>query len=220
LPWTRNTVREILTNPRYTGDAVWNMSHQGKYHRVAGGSVTTDTTLNARESRRRRQGLRGLPRDAVATEDVIIKQNAHPAIVEREAFGGVQEKLARNRKRTTPIRGGGDWKLTGLLFCGDCGSAMWGMTDRRRERGKTYVYRKYECSGNRRHGQEFCWTLGGMVKSVKLHFRHADEQIEPGSNARTVLEYLDVELQEAFVDLLSPVSQRNGARVTARRRRG
>ena len=39
-PWTRYTVRDIITNPRYQGDAVWNVLHKGKFNRVKGGAVT------------------------------------------------------------------------------------------------------------------------------------------------------------------------------------
>src|SRR5262249_20792235 len=56
-PWSRSSVWSILTNERYTGRAVWNATHKGKYHRVRGGAVAA-SDFARREGRRRTQGLK------------------------------------------------------------------------------------------------------------------------------------------------------------------
>jgi DNA invertase Pin-like site-specific DNA recombinase len=167
-PWTRYSVRGVLLNPRYMGDAVWNVTHKGKYHRLKGGTVQRDEQAPAREARRRRGPARngrarfGAPLKHLqpirnAAEDIVIVRDAHPALVDRETFVRVGEKVhASFRHNTTPLEGGGDWALAGMLSCAHCGSVLWGVRETVRRKGKVYVYRKYLCSGGRRHGAAFC----------------------------------------------------------------
>jgi hypothetical protein len=151
--WTRYTVRGILTNPVYVGDAVWNARHKGKYHRVTGGAVAVDATLAAREGAKRRTNRKHLTPEANEAQDVILVRDAYPALVDRKTFALVQKRLHESfRKRSTPNPGA--WKLAGLLCCGQCGAAMWGTTDRRKSGNKTLVYRHYVCSRSRRLGMK------------------------------------------------------------------
>ena len=79
-----------------------------------------------------------LPGTFNSPEDFIVVENVHPAIVDAELFGKVQARLkARFRKHTTPVSGGGDWLLSGLLFCGECGGIMYGATTKHRRAGST-----------------------------------------------------------------------------------
>src|SRR5262249_19304058 len=77
--------------------------------------------------------------------------------VDPETFARVRAKLhASFRRRTPPLAGGGEWALSGLLFCAHCQSVLWGVTNRQRRKGKVHVYRKYLCSGCHRPGLDVC----------------------------------------------------------------
>jgi DNA invertase Pin-like site-specific DNA recombinase len=156
--WSYFSVRAILQNRRYLGDMVWNVTHIGKFHRVRGGEVEATGDLAARQAQRRRRGKKSLDRQHNAAEDVIVSKDTHPALVDRETFERVQEKLAQNfRKGTTPVLGGGPWALSGILHCGDCGARMWGQPAKARYGEKVYFYRKYWCSTNRTLGRKACY---------------------------------------------------------------
>lgn len=129
--WCHNTVRSILTKPHVTGDYVWPLTSQGKYHCVRDGAVTHDV------------GETG--------ERIFIADN-HPKIVDRDLFDRVAARLTANRKLTTPIKSGGGFYLTGILFCAHCGSPMRGRTQT--IKGNSNVY--YMCSGHQRRGKSFC----------------------------------------------------------------
>jgi DNA invertase Pin-like site-specific DNA recombinase len=70
LPWTRDSVREILTNPKYAGFCVWNRTTQ-------------------------RLGAQARP---VAPEHWLSKSNAFPAIVSKASFDRVQARFARTSR--------------------------------------------------------------------------------------------------------------------------
>jgi hypothetical protein len=143
--WRRNALCKMLKNPAYVGDIAWNRVHRGKYSRVERGEV--------RQSSERRK-RRALKNDQA---DVILSENAHPALVDRDTFATVARKLVAMRwKRTTPIPGGGEWVLSGLMRCGDCGEPMYGRKEEHRRGKQRYVYRRYFCSSNARHGKGSC----------------------------------------------------------------
>jgi DNA invertase Pin-like site-specific DNA recombinase len=153
--WQRGVLNDILTRRAYLGEIVWNASTGGKYSRVAAGEVTVV------KGRGKRSGKRRVAHND--PEDQIITPNAHPAIIDQATFDACQKKLAATRRgcpgcRTTSIAGGGDWVLSGLLYCGMCGGRMVGITDRRSDRTKTrtYIYRRYVCVASHRNGSGAC----------------------------------------------------------------
>ena len=130
--WNRATVRGLLLNPAYAGEAHW-----GK------------TRLETRSPHARpRRGQPDVPRrDKVArptprSEREII---AVPALISKELFAAAAERLADNRRRQRPAEA--SFLLSGLLVCGQCGSAFCGR--RHRRHGKTHVY--YRCLGTDRY---------------------------------------------------------------------
>jgi hypothetical protein len=122
------------------------VSAHGKYHRICEGEVTP-----VKGGRGRGKIQRNDP------TDVIITPNAHPAIIDPDTFAACQKKLAQTRRggarcRSTPLPGGGDWVLSGLLCCGVCGGRMVGRIERRNYSGKPLVYRHYVCGSSwRKH---------------------------------------------------------------------
>jgi DNA invertase Pin-like site-specific DNA recombinase len=148
--WQRSILNNLLACRAYLGEISWNVQAQGKYSRVEGGEVKP---VKGRAGRRR------LVRNA--PEDWIVTPNAHPAIIDPGTFDACQRKLAEtcrggSRCRNTPLPGGGDWVLSGLLYCGVCGGRMVGVTERRRYKDKPLVYRYYACKTNQRLSAGTC----------------------------------------------------------------
>ncbi len=138
--WDVATVRGLLRNPAYHGEARW-----GK------------TRLHERSPRHRpSRGQPEIPRRGqVARPTALAEQEriAVPALISKDLFDAVAERLADNRRSQRERQSGGQYLLSGLLVCGRCGAAYCG----RRTGGKNpvgYVY--YRCLGTDkyRHGGE------------------------------------------------------------------
>jgi len=76
----------------------------------------------------------------IRTEDGI------PSIVSKELFYTVNNYLKNKKNPQGKHRENGDYLLTGKLFCGECGSAMVGISGTGRH-GETHYY--YSCNGKR-----------------------------------------------------------------------
>ena len=102
--WSTSTIRSILSNEKYKGDAIINKT------------FTVDClTKEVRKNRGER------PKYYV--------ENSHPAIIDAETFGRVQEELARRigKKKVKEIgtkteqgKYSSKYALTELLICGEC----------------------------------------------------------------------------------------------------
>jgi hypothetical protein len=153
--WTRHMVADVLHNRHYLGEIVWNATHTGKYSKVVGGEVKA----SRRPSDRWRRVVNG-------EGERIVVEGAHPPLIDADTFRACQEKLARTgpgrgpdgRCRNTPIAGGGEWVLSGFLFCAHCGGRMGGATTWARRGEKLHVYRRYVCRSNLRQGAGACRT--------------------------------------------------------------
>jgi hypothetical protein len=138
--WYSQSVKLILKNPHYVGDAEWGRVGVGKYHRAVNAGV------EAVASRRKRQ---------VNAQGLILVPDAHPAIVTRDIWEKVQQKLeSRRTERHFPRQAG--YVLSGILRCGHCGERMYGSGNLHRRPGKTYRYRRYLCGGYAIKGPERC----------------------------------------------------------------
>lgn len=89
--WVDTTIKAILTNRIYIGDAV-----QGKTKKI---NYKLKKTVKNK------------------TSDYIIVENTHEAIIDRDTFNYVQTLLPKNVKRPEKKR---FYLLDGLLYCGDC----------------------------------------------------------------------------------------------------
>jgi site-specific DNA recombinase len=119
--WRSGTLVRMLRNPRYAGFYVFGRTSMGKFHEVHGQEVKESP--NARSKGRPKRTYH-------PQESWRVIANHHEALVGVELFMRVQELLSSNRKRTTPLRGRGDFLLTKLLICGACGGPMVGGRDR------------------------------------------------------------------------------------------
>lgn len=79
--------------------------------------------------------------------EIITVPNALPAIVSHEDFNAVQQIL-QERSHNGYVRAKEPFLLSGILYCGKCGSKLYG--HRQKKPHKDYVYYSYECSSNTR----------------------------------------------------------------------
>jgi len=77
---------------------------------------------------------------------LIVKENAIPAIIDKHIFEKVQEIMNFRSKTKASSKAIHPYLLSGLLSCGECGSSMTG--HRHSARGKYYYY--YVCSSKER----------------------------------------------------------------------
>ena len=105
--WNHGSVRNILVRHAYKGEATWGRLC-GSFKTVSGGEVIDSP------------GARSLKDEA---DWVIVKC---PAIVSVKDWEAVQKKLTSRVTRKTPYVGGGEFLLSGLLHCANCGGPMRG----------------------------------------------------------------------------------------------
>ena len=149
--WDRSTLLGILRNPAYYGEARYGRTH-----------------LEGRKTTKRaKRGDPAVPRQskvAVATptdEQVII---AVPALVSKTVFEEAGKRMDDNRKRQRTRQDGAKYLLSGLLVCGQCGSAY---CAHRQPGGKRF---SYICLGRDKHrhgGTAICDN--GSVQGVALN---------------------------------------------------
>ncbi len=119
-PFGKNSIDAILRNERYSGTYVFNETPK----KVAG---------------RRNNRVKN-------PEDKIIRiEGAIPAIVSPEDWQAVKEMMEA-RKTGPREKGNTIYILTGILKCGQCGSAMVGKSSTKKSNGETLHYHYYECS--------------------------------------------------------------------------
>lgn len=119
--FTRNAIRTVVTNPRYTGIYIWGETTSAK-----------DGT-----TRRKRN----------PESEVIRIEGGMPAIVSKEEFDEVQKLLKSRAKGKAPNRSKHTYLLSTKVYCAHCGSTMWGK--HRISHGNDFYY--YKCDKHRLH---------------------------------------------------------------------
>lgn len=120
--WSKSTVRQILSNPIYKGDLVWS---RFKVKSFKDKRLVTN------------------PED-----EWIVVENTHEALVSREDFETVQERL-KDKKPAYGLNPNNIFR--GLLFCGNCGTRMvFGFDKRKKSIGH------YSCNLYKRYGGSEC----------------------------------------------------------------
>ena len=134
--WTTSNLRSILTNEKYCGDALLQKTFVKDF--ISKKSIPNTGQLAK-----------------------VLIQNNHEAIISHEIFDAVQLELARRRaqdgrsRKSAPTGRGkfsGKYALSGLLFCGECGTAyrrvVWTQHGEKRA-----VWR---CSSRLDYGKKYC----------------------------------------------------------------
>jgi site-specific DNA recombinase len=171
-----SSVKNMLTNPVYVGDAVWGRNCQAKFYSYRGGEITSEF-----EGR------------WTSKDDQIIVADAHPPIVTREAFNRVQALLPARKRASTPIAGGGPYVLSGLLRCGDCGYGMVGAQTPLKDGGSNVFYR---CNGFFTRGVEFCHAHNVFQDDIlKAIFATLADRLDNPENAKRLRVELERQLK-------------------------
>jgi site-specific DNA recombinase len=139
--WNAGTLRGMLINPAYQGEA-----HFGKWR-----------SEPRRAERQRRRGQADVPRQPKAVRPTPVSEHeiiSVPALVNKELFAAVAERLEDNRLRHRARGAGPRFLLSGLMVCGRCGSAYCGRAHRSDDRQREYVYYRCLATDKRRYGGE------------------------------------------------------------------
>jgi site-specific DNA recombinase len=142
--WYAATLKGMLENQNYTGTFTWAKRREGKYHSVAAGQIRERDRSEVTLSAAGKPLAIDNPREAW-----IVVEDAHEALIDKELFERVQQKMG-TRRRTgagmgypTHTRANRDsYLLSGLVFCAHCGRKMHGAA----LRAKGHLYPKYVCS--------------------------------------------------------------------------
>lgn len=128
--WSGTEVGRILSKQEYMG------------HTVLGKTVSESYKTKKRRN--------------VAPNELMIFKNTHPAIVDEETWQNAQ----RLRKTVRKLGKGGNQpcRLTGLLYCADCGAKM---THRRRSEG----YQKYDADN-----AYVCSAYRQITRNCTMHY--------------------------------------------------
>jgi len=151
--WAMTTIRDLLMNPAYVGDFVWNRITFARFHRVSKGRAVP------------RRAIPGGGPEHNQPDDWIVVRDAHPALISRTLFeeaqkkriarrrGGGLQNCRRGRGATSP------YLLTGLIHCTRCGHHWQGYTTRKgrkRNDGTQVKNFYYACNGYVTKGKSCC----------------------------------------------------------------
>ncbi len=136
--WNSSSLHDLLPNPAYAGDVVFNRTHKGRYYQFKDGQAEKQDNSSGKVV------FKDNPK-----EEWIVVPDAHEALIPKEEWEAVQ--LALRMRSKSSIKSGRSPKrfypLSGIMRCGHCGAPMQGM----------YVgKRRYICSSRRKHGKGRC----------------------------------------------------------------
>ena len=115
--FTRNSFYEILNNERYIGIYFYSKEDY-------------DGFKGKRNYHKKRN-----------KNNMIRIENGVPAIIDKDTWAKAQEKLKNNRNLNRTNKNGRFYLLTGVLFCGECGSPMSGHMQRNGQGNRYYYYK-------------------------------------------------------------------------------
>lgn len=145
--WVLGTIRDMILNPVYAGDMVWNRETTAKFCRVAGLRAVKQKPPHksqrpATPARRRTTNYAANP-----VEDWIVVTDHHEALVTRELFDRCQDVLKRRAKKAPKQRARRScYPLSGVMHCAACGAVFYGV----RPYYKGKPFERYGCSSWRR----------------------------------------------------------------------
>ena len=106
-------------------------------------------------TKKRRKGL--------VTSPILVEGN-HEAIISKEDYDKVQERMKSNQRRKPPV---GKYMLAGVLTCPECGSKMVGSKTRYKKKNGEQVERLYyTCSQFHNKGLTACHSNGIRVDLI------------------------------------------------------
>ena len=147
VAWNHNTIRHILSNEKYTGDALLQKTY------------TVDCITHKQKKNHGEKAM-------------FLVSDAHPALIERDTFHLVQQEMARRTSKrkvsslatTEQGKYSGKFALTELLICGECGTpyrrCSWNIRGNKRK-----VWR---CLSRLENGTKYCHQ-SPTLDEEKLH---------------------------------------------------
>ena len=168
---------DILTNPKYKGEYVFNRS------------VSKPKQLGMKRSHRKNKN----------EEEIIRVPNGVPAIVDEETFELVQKLLKQRRRSKGQHKAKEVYLLTGLVECAECGSAYHG-SSRIGGRNKS-KYVSYRCSKRKKlenpcKCKEINKTLLDEFVVNQLYTTLLNQ-----TNLEQLLEEVNVKLKQKYADM-------------------
>ena len=150
----------------------------------------------------------------------IVVPNGIPAIVPKDLFDRVQEKIAKNKKAPARHKAEDDYILTTKLFCGECKSLMVGESG---TSATKQVYHYYKCVSAKKHTGcnmkplRKAWIEDVVVEEIRKAL-HDDKLIDDivhmfmefQQKENTVIPHLEHELAEtekAINNMLNAIEQ-------------
>lgn len=174
--WAVCTVRQILTNPVYLGNTVYNRRRYGLCNRIGKtGDKAQPIPLDKPQGKM----------EGNAARDWFTEKNTHEALVKEPVFARVQVVLKERRRpdkgesnqasssyraSCTPHQDGGRFLLSGKIRCMNCGYLMSGRTSHEKD-GQPVI--AYYCSGAANHGKSVC-RYRRVVQEPLLNFIGGD----------------------------------------------
>ena len=122
----KNSLYTILTNEKYNGVYVFNKSSK---------------KVNGKRNSHKHK----------SDEEIIKIKDGMPKIINDDLWNEVKKKMDRNKKERGANKAKTLYLLSGLIFCGKCGSAMAG--NRRYSGRNKALYETYECLNRKRTKQ-------------------------------------------------------------------
>lgn len=171
--WTQDGVHTILRREHYSGTYCANT-------KIAKKTGPGKTTIKPRDKKE------------------WIKMSI-PAIIEKDTFDRVQEKLTRNR--TQKIRQTkNDYLLQGILFCGNCGKKI---VLHHANTGHERYYDWYKCNSSRRHA-----SCGARFMRPEITDRLVWEAIKQICSSETELKrYINQDIKDDTPEILKKLEK-------------
>ena len=130
-------IEEMLKDANYLGYYTYNRTHNGKFHRYAGGQMVPDLNYEEKASK-------------IDSSDWVYSQvRLFPPLIDQPTWDAVQRKLARSKeKRINPPRSAALY-LNGLVYCDNCGARMIAGRGKSSKRGSSLLKFEFVCSSYR-----------------------------------------------------------------------
>lgn len=151
-------------------------------------------------------------------KDIVIPDGI-PAIVPKDLFDRVQERMIQNKKAPAKHKAEDEYLLTTKLYCGECGCFMVGESGT----GRNKVHRYYKCVSVKNHrgchkkSVKKDWIENLVIEQIKkIYFddelveKIADEALKLQSKQNTVLPILQkqyAETEKSIKNLLTAIEQ-------------
>ena len=175
--WEKSSIRHMLKNPHYVGLVRFGFKKTEKFYE--NGEIVKRRNMKANE------------------EEVVVAKGRHKPIVSEELFNAAQEKLniAPSVKWDAPLQN----PLAGLLFCHECGHAMYYRKPFHAKARCECRHRKYGCKTQSTYFDNILDSVAYALEHEQLPDLESKLKNNDGLSAniqKKQLEKLNAELEE------------------------